>query len=126
MEVRGRRRHFLARRKSWPFFKGPAWTNPYVCGLLRMIALNASGPGIETYMPEAKGYSWRCEVGGLGQGDEERKLEALSRYLSQARAFGGMGRVRAILKRCHRLLGGEPLWTCAPAERMDSDKRALK
>lgn len=47
--------------------------------------------------------------------DEEGKLAAVAEYGSQVKTFGGLDRVRPFLRRGHRVLGGEPVWTCRPS-----------
>ena len=39
-----------------------------------------------------------------------------SEYGSQVRAFGGIERVRAFVRRGHEQLGGEPIWSCRPGQ----------
>ena len=46
--------------------------------------------------------------------DEDRKLDAISQYGSQVRAFGGMERVSAFVRRAHKMMGGELTWMCRP------------
>jgi LmbE family N-acetylglucosaminyl deacetylase len=110
-----RKQHFVARRRMWRPFGAPAWASPYVGGLLRMVSLVAKGPKIEEYLPEADRLDWTCAARPVDKADEERKLEAISQYGSQVRAFGGMPRVRAFVHRAHEMLGGEPIWSCRPA-----------
>lgn len=109
-----RRRHFVARRRMWRRFGGPAWASPRVGALLRAITLVARGPGIEDYLPEAARLDWTCEPAPMSAADEERKLAAVAEYGSQVETFGGLARVRPFLRRGHRVLGGEPVWTCRP------------
>lgn len=107
-----RKQHFVARRHMWKAFSAPAWASPRVGALLTMVALAAKGPKLDDYLPEADRLDWRCTPEVVSVADEERKLAAIAEYGSQVRAFGGMDRVRAIVKRAHRVLGGEPIWTC--------------
>jgi LmbE family N-acetylglucosaminyl deacetylase len=107
-----RKQHFVARRHMWKPLQAPAFASPRVGALLSMVALAAKGPKLEEYLPEADRLDWRCTPEVVSVADEERKLAAIAEYGSQVRAFGGMDRVRAIVKRAHRVLGGEPIWTC--------------
>jgi LmbE family N-acetylglucosaminyl deacetylase len=107
-----RKQHFVARRHMWKTLQAPAFASPRVGALLAMVALAAKGPKLEDYLPEADRLDWRCTPEVVSVADEERKLAAIAEYGSQVRAFGGMDRVRAIVKRAHRVLGGEPIWTC--------------
>jgi LmbE family N-acetylglucosaminyl deacetylase len=110
-----RKQHFVARRRMWRPFGAPAWASPRVGALLRMVAFVAKGPTIDQYLPEADRLDWRCTPHAVATPDEERKLAAIAQYGSQVRAFGGMDRVRAFVRRGHKMLGGEPLWSCRPA-----------
>lgn len=109
-----RRQHFLARRRMWRPFAAPAWASPRVGGLLALVAASARGPKLDDYLPEVARLAWTCTPAPLSDTDEERKLSAVAEYESQVRAFGGLPRVRAFMRRGHRALGGEPLWTCRP------------
>lgn len=109
-----RKQHFVARRKMWRTGGAPAWASPRVGALLALVASAAKGPNLEDYLPEAERLDWRCTPEVVSVADEERKLAAIAEYGSQVRAFGGMDRVRAIVRRAHRVLGGEPIWTCRP------------
>jgi hypothetical protein len=99
----------------WRWFGAPGWASPRVGGLLRVVALVARGPKIEDYLPEVDRLDWTCEPRAVSAADEERKLEAIAQYGSQVRAFGGIERVRAFVRRGHEMLGGEPIWSCKPA-----------
>lgn len=109
-----RRQHFVARRRMWPWLGAPAWASPRIGALLLLVGLAARGPGIENYLPEAGRLDWTCEPSPISAADEERKLAAVAEYGSQVLAFGGLDRVRAVLQRAHRMLGGEPIWSCRP------------
>jgi LmbE family N-acetylglucosaminyl deacetylase len=110
-----RSQHFVTRRHMWRPFAAPAWASPHVGGLLRLVSLVARGPRIEDYLPEAARLDWRFAAHPAASADEERKLSAIAEYTSQVRAFGGMDRVRSFIRRAHRSLGGEPIWSCQPA-----------
>jgi hypothetical protein len=109
-----RKQHFVTRRKMWRAFGAPAWASPRVGGLLRLVALAAGGPKIEDYLPEADRLEWHCVPEPVASHDEDKKLAAIAQYGSQVRAFGGMERVRAFVRRAHATLGGEPIWSCRP------------
>lgn len=110
-----RKQHFVAKRRMWRPFGAPAWASPRVGALLRLVAFAAKGPTIEQYLPEADRLDWTCAPRALSSADEERKVAAIAEYTSQVRAFGGIDRVRAFVRRGHRMLGGEPIWSCRPA-----------
>lgn len=107
-----RRQHFVARRRSWRVLGAPAWASPRVGGLLRLVSMSARGPRIEDYLPEAAQLAWTCAPSALAEVDETRKLAAVAEYGLQVTAFGGLERVRAFMRRAHRMLGGEPIWSC--------------
>jgi LmbE family N-acetylglucosaminyl deacetylase len=111
-----RRAHFVARRRMWSPAAGPSWASPRVGALLRLVALWGRGPAIEDYLPEAARLDWTCRPQPIAAADEDRKLAAVACYGSQVQAFGGEARVRAFLKRGHRAVGGEALWTCRPGQ----------
>jgi LmbE family N-acetylglucosaminyl deacetylase len=110
-----RKQHFVAKRRMWRPFGAPAWASPRVGALLRLVAFAAKGPTIEQYLPEADRLEWACAPHAVSIADEERKLAAIAEYTSQVRAFGGIDRVRAFVRRGHKMLGGEPIWSCRPA-----------
>jgi hypothetical protein len=112
-----RKQHFVARRQMWRWFGAPAWASPHVGVQLRMVALASKGPRIEDYLPEADRLDWRCAPEPVARVDEDRKLAAIEQYGSQVRAFGGISRVRAFVRRGHAALGGEPIWSCRLASR---------
>jgi LmbE family N-acetylglucosaminyl deacetylase len=109
-----RKQHFVAKRRMWRAFGAPAWASPRVGALLRLVALVARGPKLEQYLPEAERLDWTCTPHEVAAAHEERKLAAIAEYVSQVRAFGGMDRVRAFVRRGHKMLGGEPIWSCRP------------
>jgi hypothetical protein len=82
--------------------------------VLRLTPLIAAGPPISHYLPELAGGDWRCEPQPLTPGQEELKLRAVARYRSQLAALGGRRRLEAILRRAHRVRGGELIWRVRP------------
>lgn len=109
-----RKQHFVARRRMWRWFGAPAWASPRVGALLRIVALAARGPNLEDYLPEVDRLEWTCTPVAVADVDEARKLAAIGEYGSQVRAFGGIERVHAFVRRGHAMLGGEPIWMCRP------------
>jgi LmbE family N-acetylglucosaminyl deacetylase len=110
-----RKQHFVAKRRMWRPFGAPAWASPRVGALLRLVAFVAKGPGLDDYLPEADRLDWTCAPRAVASTDEDRKLAAIAEYVSQVRAFGGMERVAAFVRRGHKMLGGEPIWSCRPS-----------
>ncbi|HEY5927587.1 MAG TPA: PIG-L family deacetylase [Kofleriaceae bacterium] len=112
-----RKQHFVAKRRMWRPFGAPAWASPRVGALLRLVAFVAKGPKLEDYLPEADRLDWTCTPSTVATADEDKKLAAISEYVSQVRAFGGMERVSSFIRRGHAMLGGEPIWSCRLATR---------
>ena len=110
-----RKQHFVAKRRMWRPFGAPAWASPRVGALLRLVALAARGPKLDDYLPEADRLDWTCTPRAIASADEDKKLAAIAEYVSQVRAFGGIERVSAFIRRGHAMLGGEPIWQCRPA-----------
>jgi LmbE family N-acetylglucosaminyl deacetylase len=110
-----RSQHVIARKRMWRWFGAPAWASPRVGALLRIVALAAKGPRLEDYLPEIDRLEWTCMPQQLARIDEDRKLAAIGEYGSQVRAFGGMERLNAFVRRAHKIMGGEQIWTCRPA-----------
>jgi LmbE family N-acetylglucosaminyl deacetylase len=105
-----RRRHPVTRRRRWWPWRAPALTAPKLAVLLAAAAHARHGPPVDTYLaPAWQAARWRAEVSPIA-GQEARKLDAVARYGSQVRAFGGMGGVARTLRAYHRRCGGEPLW----------------
>ena len=109
-----RKQHFVAKRRMWRPFGAPAWASPRVGSLLRLVAFVAKGPKLEEYLPEAERLEWTCTPRAVAAADEHNKLAAIAEYASQVRAFGGIERVSAFVRRGHKMLGGEPIWSCRP------------
>ncbi len=107
-----RRAHFVTRRRRWRVLGAPGWASPRVAALLRVVSMSARGPGLDDYLPELARLTWTCAPAPVTNVDELRKLSAVEEYRSQVTAFGGMDRVRAMMRRGHRMLGGEPVWSC--------------
>ena len=109
-----RRQHFVAKRRIWPWFGSPGWASPRIGAMLFLIGLSARGPRVDDYLPEIARFDWTSESVPLSPMDEDRKLAAVAEYDSQVKTFGGIHRVRPFLRRGHRILDGELIWTCRP------------
>lgn len=105
-----RRRHFVAKRRMWPWFGAPAWASPRIGAMLFLIGLAARGPRVDDYLATAARLEWISRPAPLSTAEEERKLAAVAEYDSQVKTFGGIHRVRPFLRRGHRMLGGETIW----------------
>lgn len=106
-----RSQHFVAARRLWPRLGSPSWASPRIGAMLTLIGLSARGPRVEDYLPQITRLNWTGESVSLSATDEERKLTAVAAYDSQVKAFGGIRRVRPFLRRGHRMLDGELIWT---------------
>jgi LmbE family N-acetylglucosaminyl deacetylase len=109
-----RRRHPVSRQRPSPPWQAPGWAAPLEGVMLRLTSLIAAGPSIMRYLPEAADLSWWCEVHPVAASDEELKLRAVAQYRSQLPALGGMHRLGPILRRSHRVRGGELIWRARP------------
>jgi LmbE family N-acetylglucosaminyl deacetylase len=93
------------------------YEDPYALGRAcrkQHVAFAAKGPRLEDYLPEAERLEWTCVPQEVAKLDEDRKIAAIAEYGSQVRAFGGMERVNAFVRRAHKMMGGELTWTCRP------------
>jgi LmbE family N-acetylglucosaminyl deacetylase len=113
-----RRRHPVTRQRSptrWPsLLRSPGWAAPVEGAVLRAAPLIAAGPPIERYLPELTDLVWQCEPQPVAPAEEERKLEAVAQYRSQIPALGGIRRLGPLLRRSHRVRGGELIWRAHP------------
>lgn len=114
-----RRRHPVTRQwppTRWPssLVRSPGWAAPVEGAVLRATPLLAAGPSIERYLPGLTDLVWQCEPQPVAPAEEERKLEAVAQYRSQTPALGGIRRLGPILRRSHRVRGGELIWRARP------------
>lgn len=109
-----RKRHHVTARRPWRPLGAPAWASPRIGALLRLVAANMQGPGVEAFVPEAASLRWISVPEPCGE-HERTKLAAVACYASQVREFGGLHHVSPFLHRAHEVLGGEPIWFARPA-----------
>jgi LmbE family N-acetylglucosaminyl deacetylase len=113
-----RRQHPVTRRDvgtRWRRLRdAPGWAAPGEGLILRATPLIGRGPSLERYLPELAELDWRCRSCPVDPGTERTKLAAIAEYRSQTRALGGMRRLTPILRRAHRLRGGELIWSVHP------------
>ncbi len=107
-----RRRHPVTRRRRLPWRAAPGLAAPAAGLVLGLTPLIGAGPGLEAYLP-LSGLVWDCRPESV-TGHEDLKLSAIARYRSQTPALGGMWQLAAILRRAHRLRGGELIWRARP------------
>ena len=110
-----RRAHFVTPRRVWRLTDSPAWASPRMGALVWAAAMASRGPQLEKYAPEVEQLQWSWTAAPVHGDDERRKLAAVAEYVSQVKAFGGLGAVSAFTMRAHAVLGGEPLWQARPA-----------
>ena len=107
-----RKEHFVAGRVCWKWWQAPAKSSIKWFLRSNLIALNARGRAAVEYLPELyAGLKWAVKTESI-IGFEEKKLEAVSMYKTQAKALGGM-RMLAKIIRCYHVFWGEaePYWT---------------
>ncbi len=108
-----RRRHPVARRRAWPLLDAPGWGAPLLGVGMRVMGAAARGPSVEGYVSDVADMVWSCEQRDA-TGYEAAKLSAVAQYRSQVSRMGGMPRLAAVLRRAHRVRGGELVWRATP------------
>lgn len=107
-----RRDHPVSRRERDPVFRSPGRAAPVLGTVLRVMAAGSSGPRLDRYVPDVAAWRWRCERHPV-DGVEEAKLAAVSAYRNQLPRLGGRRRLERVLRRSHRVRGGELVWRVA-------------
>ena len=107
-----RRDHPVSRRLRDPAFRSPGRAAPALGAALRAMAVASSGPRLDRYLPDVATWRWRCERHPV-DGTEEAKLTAVSAYRNQLPRLGGRRRLERVLRRSHRVRGGELVWRVA-------------
>jgi LmbE family N-acetylglucosaminyl deacetylase len=109
-----RRRHPVSLRRPWPTGRSPGWAAPVEGLVLRLTPLIARGPTLDGYRPGLADWPWRCTGHPMDAAAETLKLAAVAQYRSQTQALGGIRQLSAILRRAHRIRGGELVWRVRP------------
>lgn len=106
-----RRRHFVAGLRLWRRREAPLLRARRLAAILNTIAAARRGPAVETYLlPALRAAVWTLTTTNV-RGHEPRQLEAIARYPSQARAFGGIDGIARAIRAAHTWWGqAEPLW----------------
>ena len=102
-------------RGDLPFWRrlreSPAWAAPLEGLVLRGTPLIGSGPSLLDYVPTAGALAWRPVRHPVDAWSQERQLAAVAQYRSQTPALGGMRQLGPLLRRAHRLRGGDVIWS---------------
>ncbi len=106
-----RRAHPVAARSTWPARRSPLLSAKRLAVVLRAIAAARRGPPLEALWPPAlQAASWRLSTVAITE-HEQHKLDAIARYPSQTKAFGGVAAISRALRTYHAFWGGaEPFW----------------
>jgi len=113
-----RRRHPVTHDQGgplWPRLRdAPGWAAPLEGLVLRATPLIGSGPSLAAYVPQLPTLTWRSEPHPVDGPCEELQLAAVAEYRSQTPALGGMRQLGPLLRRAHRVRGGELIWSVRP------------
>ena len=106
-----RQRHFVARLRLWQRRESPLLRARRLAAVLSVIAAARRGPDVETYLaPALRDVTWTLTTTNV-RGHEQRQLDAIARYPSQTRAFGGLAGISRAIRASHAWWGhAEPLW----------------
>ena len=82
-----------------------------LAAILNTIAVSRRGPEIETYLlPALATATWTLTTTNV-RGHEQHQLDAIAKYPSQARAFGGIDGIARAIRAAHAWWGhAEPVW----------------
>lgn len=106
-----RRRHFVAGLRLWRRREAPLLRARRLAAILNTIAAARRGPEVETFLsPALRAATWTLTTTNV-RGHEQRQVDAIARYASQARAFGGIDGIARAIRAAHAWWGhAEPLW----------------
>lgn len=106
-----RRRHFVASLRLWRRRESPLLRARRLAAILSWIAAARRGPDVETFLvPALRDAAWTLTTTNV-RGHEQRQLDAITRYRSQTRAFGGGEGIARAIRASHTWWGhAEPLW----------------
>lgn len=106
-----RKRHFVAALRLWRRREAPLLRARRLAAILNTIALARRGPEVETFLlPALRTATWTLTTTNV-RGHDQRQLEAIARYPSQALAFGGIDGIARAIRAAHDWWGhAEPLW----------------
>lgn len=113
-----RHRHPVTRGHAGPLWRrirdAPGWAAPLEGLVLGATPLIGSGPSLGSYLSELPAPAWRSERHPVDPWSQERQLAAVAQYRSQTPALGGMRQLGPLLRRAHRVRGGDLIWSVLP------------
>lgn len=113
-----RRRHPVTGHAREPLVRrvldAPGWVAPLEGLVLRATPLLAAGPSLPAYLPGHPDLVWRAERHPVDEWCQRRQLAAVAQYASQTPALGGMRQLGPLLRRAHRVRGGDVIWSVRP------------
>ncbi len=113
-----RRRHPVTRGQAgslWRRVRGaPGWAGPLEGLVLAATPFLGLGPSLDAYVPGSSALTWRSQRYPVDGWSQERQLAAVKEYRSQIPALGGMVQLAGILRRAHRVRGGDVIWSTRP------------
>ena len=113
-----RRRHPVTGHVQEPLVRrvldAPGWVAPLEGLVLRATPLLAAGPSLPAYLPGHPDLTWRPERHPVDDWCQRRQLAAVAQYASQTPALGGMRQLGPLLRRAHRVRGGDVIWSVRP------------
>ena len=106
-----RRAHPVAERSTWSARRSPLLAAGRLAVVLRTIAAARRGPALDALWPPAlQTASWRLHTVAI-KDYEQQKLDAIARYPSQTKAFGGVTAISRALRTYHAFWdSAEPFW----------------
>jgi LmbE family N-acetylglucosaminyl deacetylase len=110
-----RRRHPVTRQDGGPAWRrvveAPGWAGPLEGLVLRATPLIGAGPSLGAYLPGRPELVWHRQQHPVDAWSQNRQLAAVAEYRSQTPALGGMRRLGPIIRRAHRVRGGDLIWS---------------
>lgn len=106
-----RKRHFVASLRLWRKREAPLLRARRLAAILQTIAAARRGPEVETFLlPGLREATWTLTTTNV-RGHDSRQFDAIARYPSQTRAFGGLDGITRAIRAAHAWWGhAEPLW----------------
>jgi LmbE family N-acetylglucosaminyl deacetylase len=107
--------HPVACLRTWKRSQAPLAGAVRLAVIMRLFAAARRGPAVDRLLaPTLQAASWTVSPTNV-EAHEQRKLDAIACYASQARAFGGLPGIARAVRAYHGWWGGgEPLWRATP------------